>query len=279
MAETIRFYPYRFAYTCKFKGLDEGRRYDIMNIGSSNECSDIDYVAAGANGINLAMTPQSPYYSLQILKAYSHLLNEDGVLLLPVCPFSSCLSEYKSPESHYPYYAFLKKEYIKGYSDDTARQVREYLSENPPPSSQPSTVSIMDEEAMKAHAKNAVDNWWMGPFGIKSLSEPFPEHLVAARKASVEVFKDMITIANEKNFRPYFLLCPISSYLKSYLTKGFYEEYIYSFMREINADVPVLNFLEPDTFSLPGLYQDSFILNQSGRRVFTDALLREVDLI
>lgn len=259
--------------------IDETRQYDVMNVGSNNEVRDIDYERHGMNGLNLAMPPQCPYYSLQLVKEYSHLLKKDAVLLLPICLFSSCLSVYPEATSHYPYYRILPPESIKNYSAENARKAAALfpaIARLRHERMVGKGAYVMNESEMEKFAATIVENWWKKPFGIRSLAEPFPEHLKKTRAESVALFQEMVKIAKEKGLRPRFLICPASSILKSKFPPKFYETYVYSFLREIDPTVPVLNFLEDEKLCSPGIYNDAFLLNDAGRELFMKALAEKV---
>ncbi len=88
----------------------------IANFGSSHGEYGFDYSEIELNGFNFALSSQSLFYDLQILKKYLSNISENGIILIPISYFSLTSQEVGFETDMPRYYNLLEKNSIHNYS-------------------------------------------------------------------------------------------------------------------------------------------------------------------
>jgi hypothetical protein len=263
---------------------------DICNLGSNSGKFAFDYESTGLKGENWALGPQTLSYDFRVLKNYFSFLKEGATVLIPLCPFSSCIKDFEDDKINYKYYSFLHPILISNYSQITSKKVMRFV--NKPFQVSPirsilrilhdlpiDNNKIMDIQSIEVDAQNFINNWKQ-QFSIADLDAPVSVKNKDCITYNRDLLKDMITFCVERNLKPVIVIPPVTRALSSKLSEKFRGDYIYSLIKEVNMDqVLFLNYFDDERFIDPNLYFNSYFLNQKGRKIFTRQILSDLDLI
>ena len=268
---------------------------DICNLGSNSGKFAFSYEGTGLKGENWAVGPQSLSYDFRILKNYSSYLKEGATVLFPLCPFSSCVKDYEDDTANYKYYSFLHPILILNYSECTKEKVMQFV--NTPFQSSPLTAikrlikdipaandillstNSMDVESLEKDANKYLDAWKL-EFSISDLDAQVSEQNRDCIAYNTNLLTEMISFCLERNLKPVIVIPPVTKALSSKFSEKFRENYIYSFIRKVDTkQITFLNYFDDGRFADSDLYFNSFFLNAKGRRLFTNTVLRDLNLI
>ncbi|WP_299096215.1 hypothetical protein [uncultured Bacteroides sp.] len=291
-------YQQKFQDCQKFwKRIPEG--LEVVNLGSNSAFYGFDYSGLSVKAANWAMRPQSFPQDLAILKTYCSYLRHRAIILIALCPYSSCFKNYKDIELE-KYYTILAPEVFENFSKDNYEVVcriknnpywyakKQMLLTGPKMligrllrSHIPLELldkQLLNEAQLEVDAKCWIDGW-KEQFKIEDMDAPQPEHIVEGRKKRVAVLKEMIDFCKGHDFQPVIVLPPVTDYLSLKFSETFRHNYIYSFLKESEVlDTPFLNYLDDKQFKAPSLYFNSFFLNRRGARLFTEVVLKDIRL-
>lgn len=272
---------------------------NIVNLGSNSALYGFDYSVSSLKGANWAMGPQSLNQDLAILKTYYSFIGPRGTVLVPLCPYSSCLKSYKDTEI-LKYYTILHPGVIEDFSFD--KQKEAYLLKLHPYKYAPKQMikgllkSIMkcilhhkqsetksfqplSDDQLKNNAKSFVEGW-KKQFNITDMDAFIPEHIQKGRKIRVSTLKELIQFCEDRELNYYIVIPPVTQFLSSYFSETFKQNYIYSFLEEVGVKKErVLDYLTNQDFQDKELYFNSFFLNKRGRELFTHRILKDINFI
>lgn len=266
---------------------------DICNLGSNSGKFAFDYENSSLKGANWAVGPQTLSYDFRVLKNYFSYLKEGATVLMPLCPFSSCIKDFEDDTNNHKYYSFLHPVLILNYSQLTNEKVMRSVDkpfQSSPlrsilrilrdiPSRPTINNKIMDDESLDANAYEFINNWKQ-QFSISDLDAPVSSKNRDCITYNTNLLKEMISFCVERNLKPVILIPPVTRALSSKFPELFRENYIYSFIKEANVNhIVLLNYLDDKRFDDPDLYFNSYFLNPKGRRIFTSQVLSDLGLI
>ena len=271
---------------------------DIMNTGSNSACFGIDYSGTNIHGANLAMRPQSLNQDLNMLKMFESYLKPKGTILVPLGPFSSCYKTYKNVDLE-RYYTLWHPALIENFDINKCEEL--WRIKNNPLKYKPKEMlkgyvrfivrkllgkkdmfdiyqQPMNAEQLEQDAQRWIDGW-KKQFNIQDLEAPLTEHILEGRQKRIKTLKKIVSFCKDREFSLVFVIPPITKYLSNKLTPKFRELYINSFLMEAGAEkIPFLNYLDDEELQKPEYYFNSFFLNKKGRKVFTERVIRDLNL-
>lgn len=289
-------YQYKYQDCFKF-----WRRFsfnlEVVNLGSSSAFYGFDYSGLPIKAANWAMRPQSFPQDLAILKTYCSYLRHRAIILIALCPYSSCFKNYKDIEleKYYtvlhpgvfenfslekceaevrikdnPYKYAMKQMLLNGFKMFVGRLLKHYTP-----------AELLDKQPMNAILLEADSKCWIDgwkkQFNITDMDAPQPEYIIEGRRKRIAVLKEMISFCKEREYQPVIVLPPVTEYLSSKFSETFRKNYIYSFLEEAEvSDIPFLNYLDDNRFKDNSLYFNSFFLNRTGARLFTKIVLEDI---
>ena len=217
------------------------RNYDVVNIGSSSAVFCFDYDGLGVKAFNWALKPQSMEYSFKVLKQYFSILRQNGIVLIPFCPFSGLSVTGKWAEcANDKYYHILDKTLIENYESVAKRRQHPFLSM--PLQSIKHLIKDVPYSNMYSYDKHCKTkdefeksarlwiNIWMNEFNIEDLNAPLSKENLEGSKSRLNMMKEMISFCQERDLAPVFILPPAHESLNSYFTPEFVQNYIISFL-------------------------------------------------
>jgi hypothetical protein len=119
-------------------------------------------------------------------------------------------------------------------------------------------------------------NGWKHQFGISDFDAPLTEENKIGREFRINLMRTIIDFCIEREYNPVFVIPPVTTHLNKYYTKTFEETYIYSFLREIDRDVTVLDYSKNQELMNDDFYFNSFFMNKRGRKLFSQQVLSDI---
>jgi hypothetical protein len=291
-------YKQRFLYCDKFWNRFHFN-LQVVNLGSNTGLYGFRYDKLQVNAANWALSPQSFNQDLAILKTYYSYVGPKGTILVPLCPYSSCLKNYTDTKLM-KYYTILHPGVIDDFDivkQQEAYKIKDYpyvyyrkhmligllltLKKKFSGYKEPLSYDYcpLTSEQIEANAQMFIDGW-MRQFKIDNMSAQRPPHIEEGRKVRVSTLKEMWTFCLERNLKMYVVLPPVTKSLSNKFSKEFRENYIYSFLRE--AEIPSENFLDyldDSNLQRDEYFYNSLFLNKKGGEIFTERVLKDIKLI
>jgi len=298
LIKTTHTYQNNFIYTKQFvsnAGYRENlqRNYEIVNLGSNP--ARFAFFYEGIAGQNWSTGLQGLDKDLEILKYFHSYIKKDGIVLLPGVAFSSITGNLKPENDSLPYVAkfvsildphqvstiprglearrwmkyplLFNWKSIRWVFDDVEKDDKLSISEQ-----------MMQDVELQVDAARWI-KLWKDEFHIADLNAPLPSELQKAREKSVSDLRNLIDFCLERGLKPVLIFPPMSKYLSRLFSEAALETYIYSFIREVNIkNIPFLDYLDDDRWSDESLYFNSFFLHLKGRKLFTQQVLKDLNL-
>lgn len=137
------------------------------------------------------------------------------------------------------------------------------------------TYQPMNNKQLEKDAMQWI-NGWKKQFNITDMDAPLPIHIKKGREKRVSILKDIISFCKERDLRPVIVLPPITQHLSSKMSETFRQNYIYSFLEEVDScSTPFLNYLDDNRFQDKDFF-NSFFLNKEGAKKFTKIVYDEI---
>lgn len=270
------------------------RNYDIVNIGSSAAKWAFDWSTYGIKGMNWAQAPQSLVEDFNLLRNFHSILRKGGYVLLPIMPCSSLgrtpgfydslryvkidSGEPIEPAFHaeaqrYAQFPILfGKPALKALVRYLLHCERNYTNPNPDLEHNP-----MNPEQLDADGEGWVEGW-KREFSISDFDYPLTPQNQAKREERRKLWREVIDFCTERGYKPVFTILPVTKHLSAYFSDTFKENYIYSFLREIERDVPLLDYSNDKELCEDDLYFNSFFHNKKGRELMTKRVAADLHL-
>lgn len=264
------------------------RKYDFINLGSTQGIYAFDYEANGVSGINMSLSPQLFDNDREILEQYAHLIRPDATIIIPVCPLSMLCDKFSIPSNINKYYRLLSKEHFESYN--TTVYVKEVLF---PLFFQPSNIkdlikyligklqqSYMPQISEKEFENDAL-RWikaWNSEFNVDVSNNISPESLSSRKNRTVQSLSSLVQSASQFG-TPIVVLLPVTKYLSSKFNDEFMEHNLYRPLKAaIGSSADIYDYMTDDKLSDPSLYLNSFFLNKKGAAIFTKRFICDIKM-
>ncbi|MDR2408251.1 MAG: hypothetical protein LBE13_09105 [Bacteroidales bacterium] len=265
------------------------RNYEIVNVGSNS--ARFAFFYEDIIGQNWSTGEQGLDKDMEILRYFYSLVKKDGIVLLPVCAFSSVAGCLQRQLPYTAKFAAIldrrqintmqrgRKSYIwMKYPLDWKSLCRLFIHDVQPDNRLSISEQMMQPLELNTDALKWMDGW-KKDFNIKDFNAPLSPELQEGRKISIKNLQNMIDFCIERNLKPVLIIPPMTKYLSCLFTETIRETYIYSFIREANVkNIPFLDYMDDERFSNPSLYFNSFFLNLRGRKLFTKQVLKDLNI-
>jgi len=268
---------------------------DMINLGSTPARFALDYAAAGVNGFNLAVCPQTVTYDWRMLQNYHSFLGQHGarVAAVVLCPFSLLKDRYTEADGDLwrdlRYYPVLHHAMIDNYDEATYQRIsrrapmllasranlrtalrrpvdkRLALASNP-----------LDADGMRASAEHYLAGW-RREFGIDDLrSSTMADRAESALRDNVALLGRMAAFCDERAIRMAVVLPPLSQTLRAMIPDAFIERNLLAPLRE--AGLTVYDFMADSDLAADSNFVDALCLNADARRRFTRKLAEKLEI-
>lgn len=140
--------------------------------------------------------------------------------------------------------------------------------------------STLTEEQMKADAERWIKGW-KHEFALSDFSQPLSLINKDGVNDAAEILNDMISFCKERDIKPVLVLPPMYHTLASKFDINARKVLLDDLLKTLDdKTVKFINYMDDSRFSHDiTLFQDSFLLNKKGAKMFTKIVLRELGLI
>lgn len=273
------------------------RNFDVVVLGSSGAKWAFDFSNLPIKAMNWAQQPQTLVEDFNLLRCYHSILCKGGNVIITIMPFTGLNKEtglmdavkylkidtqgepiqpylYKKACRYANYPILFGKPAIKALIKFILR--REETIDRFAKAMVP--VNAMNAEQLDRDAKRWIDGW-KRQFSIADFDAPLTPQNMKGREYRISVMRDLVDFCVERGYRPVYVIPPVTKHLAKYYTRTFEQNYIYSYLKEVNREVLILDYSKESDLQKDELYFNSFFLNAMGRKVFTKRVLDDLHLV
>lgn len=274
----------------------EERNFDVVNLGSSSAKWAFDYTDIGIKGMNWAQQPQTLLEDFNLLRHYHSILRKGGYVLITIMPFTGLNKQtgirdamkylkidtqgepiqpylYKEACRYAEYPILFKKPAVKALlrfllgKDKLIVDNKQNMECNP-----------MSETELRQDATRWM-NGWKRQFTIDDFEAPLTEQNQKGREYRIDLMRQLIDFCIERDYQPVYVIPPVTEYLANKFTPKFRDIYIYDFLKQVDREIPLLDYSQDKSLIEKDMYFNSFFMNLRGRKQFTRRVLIDLGLI
>lgn len=272
------------------------RNFDLIVLGSSSAKWAFDFENCGIKAMNWAQQPQTLVQDYNLLRNFHSILRKHGTVIITIMPFTSLNKQtglmdamkYLKVHSHEPIETYMLAK-AKRYANvpilfgrSAVKALFKYILGKDTPRRSDSHAMVeqnpMTEVQLEANALMFV-NGWKKQFGISDFNAPLTEENRKAQEFRTKLMRTIIDFCTERSYRPVFVIPPVTKHLAKYYTTEFEETYIYSFLRNLDRKVLTLDYSKEEELQKDTFYFNSFFMNKSGRKLFTQRVLTDLNVV
>lgn len=257
---------------------------DVINLGSSSALAAFNYSAyPQLKAANWAMAPQTTLADYEILRNYCCYLREGATVIIPLCPFT-CFGGSKDylADKYYtvldiasiPHASYIKKQQMTERKQNPILYypLMQLLTRKPK-----QKQKVWDEESLLKDAKMRMESW-RKEFSVNRFSDPLSLVNQDLYDDTAAILKKMVNFCAERNFNPILVMPPVTKALQSLFYDDLKQLCIDDFvLKAVGKNVKFLNFFDDERFTNDH-FQNSFLLNAIGAKLFTEVVLKEINL-
>lgn len=273
----------------------DDRNFDLVALGSSGAKWAFDFNDCPIKAMNWAQQPQTLVEDYNLLRNFHSILRKGGYVIITIMPFTSLNKQtgirdalkYQNVHSHEPIQPYLHTEaqriarhpilmgkpaikalikFLIG-KDEPLRADGFAMSEDNP----------MNQEQLDKDALSFVEGW-KNQFKISDFEAPLTPENQQGRDFRINLMRTIVDFCIERNYKPVYVIPPVTKHLSKYYTPLFEERYIYSHIKEVGRKIPLLDYSKEEKFQSDDLFFNSFFMNKKGRKLFTDKVLLDLGL-
>ena len=234
------------AALCASVCLAEAPKAEWVNIGSNSGKFGFDWDMVGAKGLNLACCPQGMRKGFARLKQHRAEIADGAWVIIPLCPFTSVV-----PPS---------------YDDRPSAETNPLLAYDGEPT-----------EAELVKFRDMLDACWKREFSIKDFGDPMTPTNRASYKLMLGTTRDFIAWCKAEKLKPVFVYPPAAKCFDTLFPDSFMKAYVYDFLKDLDAkDVPFIDYWKDPAFRENRLWATSLFLNKTGRKLFTERVMKDI---
>lgn len=274
----------------------DDRNYDIVNLGSSGGKWAFDYTGTGVKGMVWAQQPQTLSADYQLLRHYHSILRKGGYVAITIMPFTGLNKQTDVWDAVRYLKIDTQNEPIETYLLDEARQFAELpimtgkpavktlikymLGRNKPIENTLAGLdhNTMDEAQLQQDARRWMDGW-QRQFVIDDFEAPLTPQNQKGRAYRIDLMRKLIDFCIERDYQPVWVIPPVTKYLASHFTPKFRQLYVYDYLKQVDRNIPLLDYSNDQELMDESLYFNSFFMNLRGRKLFTRRVLKDLKLI
>ena len=274
----------------------EERNFDVVNLGSSGGKWAFDYTDAGVKGMNWAQQPQTLLEDFNLLRHYHSILRKNGYVLIVIMPFTG-LNKLTGLRDAMKYLKLeTQGQAIQPFMVQEARRYAEYpiffgkpaikalirylIGRDMPYDNNIVTLenNPMPDEDLEKDATRWMEGW-KHQFSISDFESPLTVKNQQGREYRIELMRKLIDFCLERDYQPVYVIPPVTEYLAKKYTPKFRQLYIYDYLKQVERNVKLLDYSENTKLMDKELYFNSFFMNRRGAKVFTNIVLKDLELI
>jgi len=268
---------------------------DVINLGSTSGVHSFNYNGLDIKAANFALSHNQLLGDEAVLMNYCSFLNPGkSTVIISLCPFSSLAGSYDYFDDRYysilhsssiPYFSKLhyngvmhvKNRPIKYFpcyqvGIEILYWIRRLLKIK---SNCKLTESQLEEDA---------NNWikgWKHEFSITSFDMPLSMINEDAINDSIEILNRIIAFCENRNIELVLTIPPVYHTLARKFLSSFREKVLDQMINGLKRDCyTFINYMEDEHFlNDRNLFKNSFLLNETGAKYFTQRVLTDIKLI
>lgn len=278
-----------------YRNHDE-RNYDVVNLGSSGGKWAFDYAETGIKGMNWAQQPQTLLEDFNLLRHYHSILRKGGYVLITIMPFTGLNKQTGIRDAMKYLKIDTQGEPIQPYMYNEARRYAEYpiLFKKPAVKALLRFLLVKDKlivdnkpnmecnSMSESELRQDAVRWmsgWKHQFTIDDFEAPLTERNQKGREYRIGLMRQLIDFCIERDYQPVYVIPPVTEYLANKFTPKFRDIYIYDFLKQVDREIPLLDYSQAKSLMDKDLYFNSFFMNLRGRKQFTRRVLIDLGLI
>ena len=259
---------------------------DLVNLGSSSAKFAFDYSKYEISAANWACQPQNLGSDFAVIKNYNNFIKENGIVIITlICPFCGMVIDYHK-EFYDKYHYFLHPILVKHFSEQTLKKVRriiEYPLLGAPKASMKALVRKLlcrdrpKYTNAKTDAQNRIDSW-KKQFSIENFADPLSIENLKAIEYNTNLLCEIVAFCKECSLKPVLEIMPATKTLKDHIPLDFTQSAFYDMVIKVKerTGIQVLDYYHSPEFESDNLYLDSFLMNEKGRKLFTERVLKDL---
>ena len=278
-----------------YRNHDE-RNFDVVNLGSSGGKWAFDYSDTGVKGMNWAQQPQTLLEDYNLLRHYHSILRKKGYVIITIMPFTGLnkstglrdAMKYLKIETQgkaiQPYMYKQARRYAEFpvfFGKPAAKALIKYVLGKDKP--QVSASAYLDHNTMdETQLQKDADRWmngWKCQFSIDDFEAPLTAQNQQGREYRINLMRTIIDFCRERDYQPVWVIPPVTAFLAAHFTPMFRQLYIYDYLKQVDRDIPLLDYSNEQSLMDKDLYFNSFFMNLRGRKLFTQRVLKDLKLI
>lgn len=262
------------------------RNFDIINLGSSSAVYAFDYSDTGAKAFNWALRPQYLQDGFKVLKNFFSILRHNGIILIPLGPFSGLQPKSGSNKANDRYFHILAPELIDNYSEVAKR--RQYPLFALPIQSLKRLLKDVRKKNIKIcktteEFESDAKEWiigWLKEFSISDLDAPISEQNKVSMTERINTFVEIINFCKIRSLKPVIIMPPMHPTLASKFSTTFRNNYIYNVVYNFTEQgILFLDYIDDNRFLKDTYFHNSFFLNETGAKIFTKQVLEDLKVL
>ena len=264
---------------------------DVINLGSTSALNAFCYEGLDIKGVSFALGHHPLSGDLAILKNYFSYLKPDGsTVIISLCPFSSLSGNYQCSEDRYytllypstmPLYTFRRDQQVKAMKAEPLysytilgllQDLKHWVIK--------SKNRQMNEEQMDADAHRWI-NSWLKEFSLKDFDTPLSLYNQDAIEDAASILNEMIAFCKSHGIRPVIVIPPVYHTLGEMFSQKARAMVIDSLIEKVDdKGVWYHNYMDDADFTNDVLlFQNSYLMNREGAKLFTQRVLKDINLI
>lgn len=289
-----RWYHNQFPHLSEYQRLKQGA--EILCVGSTPAKNAIDFSATDVKGYNLAVAPETIFYDFQVLKNYHSYLMKGGHVLFVLCPFTFLKDFYRNEYGsksylNIRYYPILHRAMIDTFDPqiyhewvedpiisvkkDWKRFIKLWIKtmlkrEEVVHTTNPDTPAA-SQELCKTRVKN-----WMREFHMHDLDpNHIPEETENALRGNIRIFQDMKVFIEERGYEATIVIPPFPKEMTELLPMNLVQHTLFEPVKQ--TGIPYISFYGNEEWLSREFYYHGFLLNKSGRDLFTKKVIERIN--
>lgn len=264
---------------------------DVVNLGSTSGLNAFNYDGIELRAANWALAHNPIIADQEVLNNYFSYLNpKRSTVILSLCPFTSLSGSYDFFEDRY--YSLLKLSSIPHGFLKKKLEVQN-LRKSPlrfyPLFRMLTDMKrvVLGKKSIKLSEHQIQDDaekWmrnWMKEFSISDFSYPLSMKNRDGIEDAANVINEIIVFCKDRNIRPVMVIPPVYHTLGKLFTPEIREKIIDSLIAKIeDKSVWYHNYMDETVFNNDiTLFQNSYLMNEKGAKLFTRRVLTDLGLI
>jgi hypothetical protein len=279
-----------------YRNHDE-RNFDLVNLGSSGGKWAFDYAGLNIKAMNWAQQPQTLVEDYNLLRCFHSILRKGGYVIITIMPFTGvnkqtglydALKYLKLDTQGEPIEPHLYHE-AKRYADNPLlfgrpayHALKQYLLKQELKTDRNCNACLDYNPMTEEQLEKDADMWmkgWKQQFSISDFEAPLTPLNQLGRKYRVRIMRELIDFCTERDYKPVYVIPPVTLFLSKKFTSRFRDIYINDYLKEVDRDIPLIDYSDNKRLADSGLYFNSFFLNKRGAKLFTKQVLTDIGII